>query len=137
MSFLLKENQFWQSTCNKSSGFRCSYTVQKKRGNIIGSLPTLNSTGTDIDIMSKIRLNYLDNFNFLWYKEQWCNVFIFDTCIFTISLIFKLASSFLSVLFIQLFLILKNYTYFYFFNVTEWKAVINKDIIMQCWFHYC
>lgn len=135
MSFLLKENQFWQSTCNKSSGFRCSYTVQKKRGNIIGSLPTLNSTGTDI--MSKIRLNYLDNFNFLWYKEQWCNVFIFDTCIFTISLIFKLASSFLSVLFIQLFLILKNYTYFYFFNVTEWKAVINKDIIMQCWFHYC
>lgn len=135
MSFLLKENQFWQSTCNKSSGFRCSYTVQKKRGNIIGSLPTLNSTGTDI--MSKNRLNYLDNFNFLWYKEQWCNVFIFDTCIFTISLIFKLASSFLSVLFIQLFLILKNYTYFYFFNVTEWKAVINKDIIMQCWFHYC
>lgn len=135
MSFLLKENQFWRSTCNKSSGFRCSYTVQKKRGNIIGSLPTLNSTGTDI--MSKIRLNYLDNFNFLWYKEQWCNVFIFDTCIFTISLIFKLASSFLSVLFIQLFLILKNYTYFYFFNVTEWKAVINKDIIMQCWFHYC
>lgn len=135
MSFLLKEYQFWQSTCNKSSGFRCSYTVQRKRGNIIGSLPTLNSTGTDI--MSKNRLNYLDDFNFLWYKEQWCNVFIFYTCIFTISLIFKLASSFLSVLFIQLFLILKNYTHFYFFNVTEWKAVINKVIIMQCWFHYC
>lgn len=65
LSFLLK---VLTVGLNKSSGFHCSYTVQRKRGNIIGSLPTLNSTGTDI--MSKNRLNYLDYFNFLWYKEQ-------------------------------------------------------------------